>query len=224
MLLRGYLLGLWVETASHFLAGALNHQDETLQGFLSLLPQTRSVGKMVWNYSEGQVFALSTPAWTADFGFSVVFQSSPRELSYLPVNYLLLKKAKAGATLLHCKSFHVSFQSRSRIQFWFLPWNVSTRSLYFTYLLLLPDLSLSWYGNLSLLFPSLRCLRIWTWKGVFFPICLLVSHPLLLSVTDRAPQKLSYHHHPWCKDQPITEPHTSPWPSCWRCPVVYMNR
>lgn len=45
VLVRGYYLhGLWVEIASHFLAGALNHQEETLQGFLSLLPQTISIG------------------------------------------------------------------------------------------------------------------------------------------------------------------------------------
>ena len=105
--------------------------------FLSLLPQTIIVGKMVWD-NWGAGFQTPHPwhvAQMTDFGFSVVFQSSPRrELQYLPVSYLLLQKPKAGAIWLHYKSFHVSFPLRSRVKFWFLPWKISTRSLNFTYL------------------------------------------------------------------------------------------
>lgn len=56
--------GQWVVGGNytrHFLAGEPSCQYKTLQGFLSLLQWTVSIGNMVWSNSKELIFTLAAP-------------------------------------------------------------------------------------------------------------------------------------------------------------------
>lgn len=173
-------------------------QYNTLQGFLSLLQWTISIGKMSWvtlrsrfwhspplTCNVSNKFLLTPHCFQAWFS-SPLLEESSRSLS---ANYLLLKRDKVSVSYLQHKSFQViSLKIKGKVL------TIALTSFHQEPMPYLPTFisrSFSILIGVSILafFPP-PSLSTWTWECIF-TLWFRISHSLLLPITDRIPQKCS---------------------------------